>query len=371
MRARSGDVKALLESSMQQNANTLTRAFLRVYIDSIEARTASALPDAQSAELVIRLGDHTLFEHAAEICAAANDRARAERLLALVSRSRERFEQGGMYAMAWDGPTARAKGILHAALGHDAEAQLAFEHAITEACAAGSRTHEAWSRWDYARFLSTRSPDLAAEQLARVKTLATQLDMPDLITALASVEASFAKPSPLLQPSAAHLRMNREADVWLVAYGERSFRLHDAKGLRILEILVREPRREHHVLDLVEPTGALDTGDAGELLDAQARAQYRERVLSVREQLAQAEADHDLGHVGRLQNELEALLQELSRAVGLSGRNRKSGAAIERARVNVQRRLKDALRRISEQDAELGRHIERALRTGTFCSYDP
>lgn len=370
MRARSGEAKALLQPAMQ-NVDALTRAFMRVQMDSVEARATSTLADARSAELVIRLGDHTMFEHAAEICAAANDRARAERLLALVSKSHERFEQGGMYAMSWDGPTARVKAILHAALGHDAEARLAFERAIEDARAAGSPTHEAWSRWDYARFLRTRSPDLAAEQLSRVTALAEQLDMQDLITALASVEPTPAKPSPLLQPSAANLQMNRDADLWLVSYGERSFRLHDAKGLRILDVLVREPRREHHVLDLVEPTGALDTGDAGELLDAQARAQYRERVASVREQLAQAEADHDLGQVERLRHELEALLNELSRAVGLSGRNRKSGAAIERARVNVQRRLKDAVRRISEQDTELGRQIERALRTGTFCSYDP
>jgi hypothetical protein len=273
--------------------------------------------------------------------------------------------------MSWDGPTARVKAILHAALGQQAEAELGFEQAIDEACAVGSRTHEAWSRWDYALFLRTRSPARSAEQSARVAVLAKQLDMPDILAALASVEPTPAKPSPPPQPSAASLRLHRDADVWLLSYGERSFRLHDAKGLRILDVLVREPRREHHVLDLVEPTGALDTGDAGELLDAQARAQYRERVASLREQLAEAETDHDLGQAERLQNELEALLDELSRAVGLSGRNRKSGAAVERARVNVQRRLKDALRRIAEQDAELGRQIERALRTGTFCSYDP
>jgi hypothetical protein len=39
--------------------------------------------------------------------------------------------------------------------------------------------------------------------------------------------------------------------------------------------------------------------------------------------------------------------------------------------VNVQRRLRDAVRRIAQQDPELGRHLERSVRTGTFCRYEP
>jgi hypothetical protein len=377
LQARSAEAAALMQPAMQ-TSDTLGRAFIRVLLDSVETRAAPTpkLPDAQSAELVIHLKDHTMFEHAAEICAAANDRTRAERLLALVSASRERFEQGGMYAMSWDGPIARVLGLLHATLGNEPEARRAFEQAIDDACAVSSVTHETWARWDYGRFLSTRDPNAAAQQFARLAPLARQLEMPDLVSALASFElrpATLPLPSAS-QPSAANPRqlcMTREADVWLLSYGECSLRLNHSKGLRILDLLVAEPRREYHVLDLIEPTGAIDTGDAGEILDPQARAEYRERVASLRAQLAQAEADHDLGRVERLQTELEALLQELSRAVGLSGRVRKSGAAVERARVNVQRRLRDALRRISENDAELGRQLERALRTGTFCSYDP
>jgi hypothetical protein len=65
------------------------------------------------------------------------------------------------------------------------------------------------------------------------------------------------------------------------------------------------------------------------------------------------------------------LAAELARGVGLGGRDRRAGGAAERARVNVQRRLKDALDRISAADAELGRHVSRSVRTGTFCCYEP
>jgi hypothetical protein len=44
---------------------------------------------------------------------------------------------------------------------------------------------------------------------------------------------------------------------------------------------------------------------------------------------------------------------------------------VERARVNVQRRLKDAIRRIGEQDPGLGRYLEATVRTGTYCVYQP
>jgi hypothetical protein len=39
--------------------------------------------------------------------------------------------------------------------------------------------------------------------------------------------------------------------------------------------------------------------------------------------------------------------------------------------VNVQKRLRDAIRRIAEVDAGIGRQLERAVRTGTFCAYEP
>jgi hypothetical protein len=37
----------------------------------------------------------------------------------------------------------------------------------------------------------------------------------------------------------------------------------------------------------------------------------------------------------------------------------------------VQRRLRDAIRRIAAHDDPLARHLERSVRTGVFCAYDP
>jgi hypothetical protein len=131
------------------------------------------------------------------------------------------------------------------------------------------------------------------------------------------------------------------------------------------------PGREFHVLDLSSTGGALDAGDAGELLDPQARKEYRERLQSLESELAEAREHNDAGRASALAEELEFLQAELSRGLGLGGRERRASSAAERARINVQRRLRDALRRITLQHAELGQRLERSLKTGLYCSYRP
>jgi hypothetical protein len=138
----------------------------------------------------------------------------------------------------------------------------------------------------------------------------------------------------------------------------------------MLAKLVDAPGRELHVLDLI---GAelVDAGDAGEVLDAEAKRAYRARMIELREQLEAAEARSDAARADRVNAELEALAAELSRATGLGKRDRRTGKAAERARINVQRRITDAIKRVADAHAELGRHLEAAVRTGTYCSYAP
>ncbi|MGH7896102.1 MAG: hypothetical protein ACREQL_15630, partial [Candidatus Binatia bacterium] len=46
-----------------------------------------------------------------------------------------------------------------------------------------------------------------------------------------------------------------------------------------------------------------------------------------------------------------------------------SALVVERARVNVTRRIRDAIDRIAEAHPELGTHLDRTIRTGARCSY--
>jgi hypothetical protein len=62
---------------------------------------------------------------------------------------------------------------------------------------------------------------------------------------------------------------------------------------------------------------------------------------------------------------------ELSRAIGLGGRDRRAASASERARINVTRAIKVALERIAEHNPALATLLTSSIRTGTFCSYTP
>jgi hypothetical protein len=156
-----------------------------------------------------------------------------------------------------------------------------------------------------------------------------------------------------------------------VVEGSVELRLSDSKGLRWLAQLVSEPGREFHVLDLSAPAGASDGGDSGELLDGRARQEYRLRLESLESEIAEAETNNDAGRAAALGVELDFLKAEIGRALGLGGRERRAGGAAERARINVQRRLRDALRRITLQHPELGQRLERAVKTGIYCCYRP
>jgi hypothetical protein len=150
-------------------------------------------------------------------------------------------------------------------------------------------------------------------------------------------------------------------------------RVKHSRGLQLLSRLVEHPGQDIHVLALAsdEPGSSLqDAGGAGVGgPDARARRDYKQRLDDLQQEIAEAEQAGDLGRVERSSAERERLTAELARAFGLGGTARPTGSAAERARVNVQRRLRDVIARVSELDAELGCYLERAIVTGTYCRF--
>jgi hypothetical protein len=179
-----------------------------------------------------------------------------------------------------------------------------------------------------------------------------------------------APPTPPAAPSEKGVTLTREGDVWAVHAGTSPpFRVKHAKGLEYLQQLLATPGREIYVLML----GGAGEGaeDAGAVLDERAKASYRERVADLEDQLHEAERLGDRGRATRAREELEAIGEQLAAAVGLGGRDRKAASNVERARVNVQRRIKEGIRRIAENDAALGRYLEATVHTGRYCVYKP
>ncbi len=199
-----------------------------------------------------------------------------------------------------------------------------------------------------------------------------------------------ATPLPVITPRIGDQQepnvLRRAGDYWSLSFGGHTVALHDLKGLHYLARLLAHPGREFHVLDLVanavvpaaSPPGATDPelaatgwGDAGVHLDAQAKNAYRRRLAEIDEDLEEARRLSDLGRVVQAEDERDFLIRELSRAVGLGGRARRAGSASERARVSVTRAIRHALSRIRQHDPPLGDHLDRAIRTGTYCVYLP
>ena len=106
-------------------------------------------------------------------------------------------------------------------------------------------------------------------------------------------------------------------------------------------------------------------------LDAQAKRAYRRRLLELQAEVDDAEAANDPVRGERAHVEMDALLRELKRAVGLGGRDRPTGSDAERARVNVVRSLRRAIAAVADQAPLLGAHLEESVRTGGHCIYLP
>ena len=109
--------------------------------------------------------------------------------------------------------------------------------------------------------------------------------------------------------------IRREGDYWTIEYDAAVLRLRDAKGLRYLEPLLRQPGRSFHVAELIRvadcPAGRRPAADDG------------------------------------------------------------TAEAVERARKAVTNRIRQTLVRIADVHQVLGLHLRNAVHTGTRCTYTP
>jgi tetratricopeptide (TPR) repeat protein len=182
----------------------------------------------------------------------------------------------------------------------------------------------------------------------------------------------------------------REGDYWTLCFGNEIAHLRDSKGMRYIAHLLRRPGEQVSSIELVSLTGAgdaesgtgasvtsasehlvSDLGDAGEMLDREAIAQYKRRRDELRAEIDRASRDNDVGAEQRARAESEALSRELSSAMGVGGQLRKAASHRERARVRTNKRIQAALENIRTADPSLGLHLASSIRTGHSCCYAP
>ena len=161
----------------------------------------------------------------------------------------------------------------------------------------------------------------------------------------------------------------RDGELWTLAFEGHTARVTDAKGLPDLARLLARPGLEVHCLDLAERPAASSNPDV--VLDERARREIEARARELRMEIDEADTRHDTGRAERAREELDAVVDVLSGALGLRGRARGLGSDAERARSAVTWRVRSAIRKIAAVHPRLGRHLENAVRTGVFCAYVP
>jgi hypothetical protein len=313
-----------------------------------------------------------------ETCASLADAERAGLLYELLAP----FEGRNVVSpdAVFGGPVSRYLGLLSAAREDWPAAERHFERAWEQAHLDGARPMMARTRLDHARMLLARGEDAgrgrATRLLAEAEALAAALGLPAVLEWIAAArpQASPEAAAPLEARSAA---MQREGELWRFDYEGRVIHVRDSKGVRNLAVLLTSPDAELAAADVealadgAGPAGQVAADSALTGLDGTAKAQYRQRLEDLREELEQAQAWSDPERAARAQEEIDMVASELSAAVGLGGRDRPLASGAERARLRVTRAIHTAIRRVAEQDEQLGYELGATVRTGSFCAYEP
>jgi tetratricopeptide (TPR) repeat protein len=291
-----------------------------------------------------------LLDAQVEIEIAGGDLARAQAAAGELERVAARFQSKALVAGA-----TLARGRVRLAEGNAAEAERSCSEAARMWHEIGAPYEAAVARMVLAEALRAGgSEDHAVLELQAARTILDRIEAATSATTEANV-------------------FRREGDHWLLVFEGRTERVRDLKGIRYLAQLLAHPGREFHVLDLVaaETGQQVPVGDAGEMLDERAKSAYRRRLAEIEDDIEQARALADTEREAQADAERDFLVRELARAVGLGGRDRRASSDSERARSGVTRAVRHGIARIGEHHPPLGEHLNRAVRTGTYCAYAP
>jgi hypothetical protein len=212
---------------------------------------------------------------------------------------------------------------------------------------------------------SLGEPGAAAAHLATATALHHQIGAAAWAQLSALEQTRLAQVTPA---AAAPNRFQRDGAVWQVTYRGKTIRMPDAKGLRDIASLLARPGEPVSATQLA---GRVAPGGADPVLDDQARAAYKARLAELDADIDDAAAGNDYERAARAAAERDALIDELTRALGLGGRSRRLGDDAERARKAVTARIYHAIDRLQPFHPDLAAHLRAAIRTGAACAYQP
>jgi tetratricopeptide (TPR) repeat protein len=364
------EISAAVDEALQifPEVEMYVRPLFATYMD--QESISALLVNEALIERIVSGGDRFTIMRLTELAIGAEKTLIVERTYESLLPFRNHCGTLGLMGSGWYAPVAETLGLAARALN---DFDSAHEHLLLalEICknmhanpgAARVQQHLA----DLSRL---RGDDAAA---VRWEDLARELIDRFELNPLQSTTASENDTRPQPDERSGGFHMKRDGDVWQIEHGGRSAIIRNSRGLEMLSRLIGSPDQELHVLDIANPdaTGVIDRGDAGPGLDEHARRSYQKRISDLEEELEEAETLGDTLRADRAREEIEFIGRELSQAFGIGGRARTASSAAERARVNVQRRLSDAITRIEAQLPQAGRYLKSTIKTGSYCAYRP
>ncbi|HEX8158003.1 MAG TPA: hypothetical protein VF526_11520, partial [Solirubrobacteraceae bacterium] len=242
------------------------------------------------------------------------------------------------------GPVEMWLGILARVAKHDSDALEHLGAARVSATRNGARTALTRIAVEEVTILvrdgSRASRDRARALLDWATSACDEMGLAHLRERVAALQARLdqaapaAVPAPVTDVAPQHCGvLRRIGNVWTIEHARRTLHLSDGRGVRFLALLLSRPSEEVHSLELV---AAVDGAEPG----------------------SQVVSPPGGEHLGEQETEV-------------GDRAGESSLHAERARVNVTRAIRSTLKRITGYDAVLGHELERAVRTGTFCVYEP
>lgn len=280
-----------------------------------------------------------------------------------------------IHPVSYHGSIAHTLGRLASILDLRDKALNHLEHALELHRRIGTPAWTAWSEYELARLLlegNDEQRSLAQALLEAATETADHFRLSAISQAIEGVEKR-----PKRTRTKTSLSLVAEGEYWSIEHGDRTFRMKAVRGLHYLSILLENPDREFHALDLLMAVARSDPDQAQRhapvasdaLLDPTAKSAYKRRIDELREEIDDAEASADLGRRELAQNELDFIVAQLSTALGLKGRDRTWSDPGERARVSVTKSLKRCLTKIGDQDKELAYFLDSTIDTGMYCRF--
>jgi tetratricopeptide (TPR) repeat protein len=353
----------------------------------------------------------------AQVCAILRDAPRAAQLYDVL-----RPFEGRVIVFApvlvW-GPASHFLGLLAATAGREDLARRHFEAALMTSARMGTKQWLARTQLAYAQLLIGENKDVdraraiqLLQQSARIgDKLRMRLTSDQARTALRCLEETGAPPALVQgvpdgegngtlqsrvvthqdETGACSTNVFRyDGGYWTIAYDGKCIRLPDRKGFKLLAILLAHPEEAFHVLHLVQLIERIDPETIGKrpirgkelkemsieggldpILDDRAKREYADAIVSLKEQIEEADRFNESARASGLRDRLRWFLQEKKRAVGFRGKDRPVADPEERARTKIRKNFKAAVETIRRVHAPLGDYLEKRVKTGRFCSYNP